>query len=84
MTDYKISELKGALSNTIGSVGILSNTVNTEKLRTKLIIKKLEDITKSLKKIESRVTTIEGVIEKSKKTTKQNKKNEQKNISIDN
>lgn len=84
MTDYKISELKGALSNTIGSVGILSNTVNTEKLRTKLIVKKLEDITVSLKEMETRLTSIEGLIEKSKKTTKQSKKDEQKNITIDN
>lgn len=84
MSEYKINELKGALSNTIGSIGKLSNTVNAEKLRTKLIVAKLDDISKTLKKLESRITTIEGSIDKSKKSSKQNKKNEQKNITINN
>tara|TARA_B110000977_G_C11039803_1_gene478427 strand:+ start:415 stop:645 length:231 start_codon:yes stop_codon:yes gene_type:complete len=76
MSEIKVNEIKRALSNTIGSVKRLNVTVVQERVKTLVIIKKIDELT-------SRLENIERMIESSK-TTKKEKKQVQKEITIDN
>ena len=76
MSEIKVNEIKRALSNTIGSVKRLNVTVVQERVKTHVIIKRIEELA-------SRLENIERMIESSK-TTKKEKKQVQKEITIDN
>ena len=52
MSEIKVNEIKHALSNTIGSIRVLSTTVTQEKVKTHLIIQKVEELTKRLDKLD--------------------------------
>ena len=59
MSEYKINEIKGALSNTIGQCRILNTTVTTEKIKTHLLIKKVTDLEGTITKLNKRIDSLE-------------------------